>query len=103
VEPRRTRPFAVEETLGGTADLALIAGLVSEGGDREGDEDEMRFGSRGVLVAVVAMMSEARGYARGYIGVVQANQTNGLEVTRPANEWGRGGMMCWTTWGAVPT
>jgi len=43
VEPRRTRPFAVEETLGGTADLALIAGLESEGGDREGDEDEMRF------------------------------------------------------------
>ena len=43
VEPRRTMPFAVEEILGGTADLALIAGLVSEGGDREGDEDEMRF------------------------------------------------------------
>ena len=44
VVPRRTRPFAVEETLGGTADLALSAGLESEGGDREGDEDEMRFG-----------------------------------------------------------
>jgi len=43
VEPRRTMPFAVEETLGGTADLALIAGLESEGGDRDGDEDEMRF------------------------------------------------------------
>lgn len=42
VEPRRTRPFAVEETLGGTADLALSAGLESEGGGMEGDEDEMR-------------------------------------------------------------
>ena len=68
----------MEETLGGTADLALIAGLESEGGDREGDEDEMRFGSRGVLVAVVAMISEVR----GYIGVFQANQTNSLEVSR---------------------
>ena len=90
MEPRRTRPFAVEEILGGTADLALIAGLESEGGDRDGDEDEMRFGSRGVLVAVVAIISEMSGYARGYIGVFQANQTNSLEVTPPAKKWGRG-------------
>ena len=33
----------MEEILGGTADLALIAGLGGGGGDREGDEDEMRF------------------------------------------------------------
>ena len=43
VELRRTGPFAVEEILGGTADLALNAGLEGGGGGREGDEDEMRF------------------------------------------------------------
>jgi hypothetical protein len=56
-ELRRTKPLVVEATLGGTADLALSAGLESVGGDREGDEDEMRFGFwSGVLVAVVAMI-----------------------------------------------
>ena len=47
----------VEATLGGTADLALNAGLETVGGVRDGDEDEMRFGFwAGVLVAVVAMI-----------------------------------------------
>ena len=56
-ELRRTGPLVVEATLGGTADLALNAGLESVGGLREGDEDEMRFGFwDGVLVAVVAMI-----------------------------------------------
>ena len=60
-ELRRTRPLAVETTLGGTADLALSAGLESVGGLREGDEDEMRFGFwDGVLVAVVAMIYRKR-------------------------------------------
>jgi len=35
---------------------------------------------------VVAMMSEVK----GYIGVVQANQTGSLELTPPAKKWGRG-------------
>lgn len=56
-EARRTRPLVVETTLGGTADLALRAGLESVGGVREDDEDEMRFGFWvGILVAVVAMV-----------------------------------------------
>ena len=55
-EPRRTGPLVVEATLGGTADLALSAGLDSVGGGREGDEDGMRLGFWGVLVAVVAMI-----------------------------------------------
>jgi len=56
-EARRTRPLVVETTLGGTADLALSAGLESVGGLREGDEDEMRFGFWvGTLVVMVAMV-----------------------------------------------
>ena len=51
---------------------------------------------------MVAMISEARGYARGYIGVVQANQTNSLEVILPAKKWGRGRMMCRATCSPVP-
>ena len=59
-EPRRTGPLAVEATLGGTADLALRAGLECVG--REGDEDERRFAFWGdVLVAVVAMIYRRRG------------------------------------------
>jgi hypothetical protein len=62
-ELRRSGPLTVEVTLGGTADLALSAGLESVGGDMEGDEDETRFGCwSGVLVAVVAMVyGERRG------------------------------------------
>lgn len=44
-------------TLGGTADLALSAGLEGVGKDREGDEDETRLGGcGGVLVVVVAVI-----------------------------------------------
>jgi hypothetical protein len=60
-EVRRTGPLTVEATLGGTADLALSVGLESVGGDREGDEDETRFGCwTGVLVAVVVMIYKKR-------------------------------------------
>lgn len=45
VELRRTGPFTLEEILGGTADLALSAGLEGGGGGGgRGDEDKMRFG-----------------------------------------------------------
>lgn len=61
-EVRRIRPLVVEATLGGTADLALSAGLESVGGVREGDEDEMRLEFWcGVLVAVVAMVYRKQG------------------------------------------
>lgn len=61
-ELRRTGPLTMEETLGGTADLALSAGLESVGGCSEGDEpDEVRFVFwGGVLVAVVAMVYRKR-------------------------------------------
>lgn len=56
-EVRRIGPLAVDATLGGTADLALSAGLESVGGVREGEEDVIRLGFwAGVLVAVVAMV-----------------------------------------------
>ena len=62
VELRRTGPFTLEEILGGTADLALSAGLEGGSGGREDDEDEMRFGfGGGVLVAVVAMVYRSEG------------------------------------------
>ena len=55
-EVRRIGPL-VEATLGGTADLALSAGLESVGGVREGGEGAMRLGFwAGVLVAVVAIV-----------------------------------------------
>lgn len=77
----------MEATLGGTADLALSTGLEGVGGGREGNEDEMRFGLwDGVLVAVVAMIY----WKWGYVGIVQTDQTSGLEVTLPAKKWGRG-------------
>ena len=61
-ELRRAGPLVVEATLGGTADLALNAGLETVGGVRDGDEDEMRFGFwAGVLVAVVAIIYQKRG------------------------------------------
>jgi len=86
MEPRRAGPLTVEATLGGTADLALSAGLESVGGEREGDEDEMRFGLwDGVLVAVVAIIYQKW----GYVGIVQTDQTYGLEVTLRAKKWGR--------------
>ena len=75
-------PFAVEVTLGGTADLALNAGLESVGGVREGDEVEVRFGFwDGALVAVVAMIYGKLG---GYVGIVQVDQIYGI---LPAKEW----------------
>jgi hypothetical protein len=83
-EARRTGPLTVEVTLGGTADLALSAGLESVGGPREGDEDETRLGGwGGVLVAVVAIIYRKRG--RGSVGVVQTEQTFsfGLEMNLP--------------------
>lgn len=57
-ELRRTGPLTVEATLGGTADLALRAGLERGGGEgREGDEEDTRFECWGdVLVAVVAII-----------------------------------------------
>lgn len=56
-EVRRTGPLVVEATLGGTADLALSAGLERVGGGMEGEEDDTRFGCwTGVLVAVVVMI-----------------------------------------------
>lgn len=61
-ELRRTGPLVVETTLGGTADLALSAGLESVGGVREGDEVDVRFVFWGdVLVAVVAMIYRKEG------------------------------------------
>lgn len=44
MEVRRTGPLVVEVTLGGTADLALSAGLEGGGGGREGEADEIRLG-----------------------------------------------------------
>jgi hypothetical protein len=84
MEARRTGPLAVEVTLGGTADLALSAGLEDAGEDREGDEEEILLGGWcGVLVAVAVIIY---GYWRGYVCVVRANQSFSLEMTLPAKK-----------------